>query len=267
MDVLDLGRKTYQEAWELQKQLVDKRAAGEIADTLLLVEHEPVYTVGRAGMSAPGDDTVSAAQHAPAEIKVRKLGAVPVVEVERGGKLTYHGPGQLVGYPIFSLQHHDLRRYLRDLERILMSALNEETMLPARPCPETLLLEPGQLQTGVWIRDRKLASIGIAVRKWVSYHGFALNVSTDLRYFEAVEPCGFNGSIMTTVAEQMGKDADMAVICENLKKSVIAKFTELSKSYGEFAGLTESQPATLDEDGVLPVQAPPNPGAESGVAL
>lgn len=233
MEVLDLGRKTYQEAWDLQKQLVEKRAGGEIADTLLLIEHEPVYTVGRAGMHAASDDTQSVVQHAPSEIKVRKLGTVPVVEVERGGKLTYHGPGQLVGYPIFALPHRDLRRYLRDLERIVMSVLNEETMLPARPCPETLLLDPGQLQTGVWIRDKKIASIGIAIRKWVAYHGFALNLSTDLRYFEAVEPCGFAGSIMTTVSEQMGKDVDMNVIASNIKRSLAAKFLELSRSYGE----------------------------------
>lgn len=237
MDVLDLGRKTYQETWELQKQLVEKRAADEIPDTLILVEHEPVYTVGRAGMQASSDDTASVVQHAPTEIKVRKLGTVPVAEVERGGKLTFHGPGQLVGYPVFALKHHDLRRYLRDLERILMSALVEETMLPARPCPESLLLEPGQLQTGVWIRDKKIASIGIAVRKWVAYHGFALNLSTDLRYFEAVEPCGFAGSIMTTVHEKMGQDADIEQIAANLKRNLIAKFTELSRSYGEEAGV------------------------------
>lgn len=255
MDVLDLGRKTYQETWELQKQLVEKRAADEIPDTLILVEHEPVYTVGRAGMQASTDDTAAAVHHAPAEIKVRKLGSVPVAEVERGGKLTYHGPGQLVGYPIFALQHHDLRRYLRDLERILMSTLVEETMLPARPCPETLLLEPGQLQTGVWVRDKKIASIGIAVRKWVAYHGFALNVSTDLRYFEAVEPCGFAGSIMTTVQEKMGQDADIALVAANLKRSLIAKFTELSRSYNERAGL--SVPANALTPGAEQVQPSP----------
>lgn len=230
MDVLDLGRKSYQETWELQKQLVESRAQGLIPDTLVLVEHEPVYTVGRAGVTASAD-TPSAVEHAPSEIKVRKLGVVPVVEVERGGKLTYHGPGQLVGYPIFALPHRDLRRYLRDMERILMSALQEQTMLPARPCPETLLLDPGQLQTGVWIRDKKIASIGIAVRKWVAYHGFALNLSTDLRYFEAVEPCGFAGSIMTTVAEKMGADVNIVAISANLRRSIIEKFAALSEDY------------------------------------
>ncbi|MBI3557334.1 MAG: lipoyl(octanoyl) transferase LipB [Deltaproteobacteria bacterium] len=219
MQVLDLGLKNYAETLELQKQLLEKRARGEIEDTLVLVEHPPVYTMGRSGAETP------------AEIKVRKLGSVPVVAVERGGKLTFHGPGQLVGYPIIALPHHDLRRYLRDLERLLMSALVQETMLPALPCPESLLLEPGQLQTGVWIRDKKVVSIGIAVKRWVTYHGFALNLSTDLRYFEAVEPCGFSGSIMTSVEREMGGDADMKVIAANIKRTLIARFAVLSESY------------------------------------
>ncbi|MBI3543112.1 MAG: lipoyl(octanoyl) transferase LipB [Deltaproteobacteria bacterium] len=230
MQVLDLGTKSYGETWELQKQLLEKRAQGLIEDTLVLVEHPPVYTVGRAGLAST-DVNPSAAQDAPTEIKVRKLGAVPVVEVERGGKLTFHGPGQLVGYPIFDLPHHDLRRYLRDVERALMSILAEETMLPARPCPETLLLEPGQLQTGVWIRDKKIASIGIAVKRWVAYHGFALNLSTDLRYFEAIEPCGFHGSIMTTVEREMGSAVDMRKITDNVKRALVARFSELSAGY------------------------------------
>ena len=184
---------------------------------------------------------------APAEIKVRRLGNVPVVEVERGGKLTFHGPGQLVGYPIIALPHHDLRRYLRDLERLLMSVLVDETMLPARPCPESLLLEPGQLQTGVWIRDKKVASIGIAVKRLVTYHGFALNLSTDLRYFEAVEPCGFAGSIMTSVEREMGADAGMKIITANIKRALITRFEELSASYVEAAALLPSATVNADQ--------------------
>jgi lipoyl(octanoyl) transferase len=226
MDVLDLGVKSYEQTWELQKQLVEKRAAGECPDTLILVEHPAVYTVGRAGMAH--SDHASVAQHAPSHISVRKLGDVPVVEVERGGKLTFHGPGQLVGYPVFALQDHDLRRYLRDVERALMTALTEETLLPARPCPETLLLEPGQLQTGVWVRDKKIASIGIAVKKWVAYHGFALNLTTDLRYFEAVSPCGFSGAVMTSVEKEMGVDANMKALASNIKRALVAKLGEIS---------------------------------------
>jgi len=224
LQVVDWGRKTYQESLELQKQLVASRAAGEIPDTLVFVEHDPVYTVGRAGGVSPSSALTT-------EVKVRKLGVVPIVEIERGGKMTFHGPGQIVGYPIFALPHRDLRRYLRDLERVLVSTLSEETLLPAQPCPETLVLEPGQLQTGVWVHDRKLASIGIAVKKWVSFHGFALNVSTDLRYFEAIEPCGFRGDVITSVAREMGADADMVSLTSNLKRALAARFATLSETY------------------------------------
>lgn len=246
MQVLDLGLKSYQETWELQKQLMEKRADGQIEDTLILVEHLPVYTVGRAGVASSDTSRESdqALSEAPGEIKVRKLGSVKVVEVERGGKLTFHGPGQLVGYPIFSLPHHDLRRYLRDMERILMSTLTEATALPARPCPESLLLEPGQLQTGVWIRDKKIASIGIAVKRWVTYHGFALNLTTDLRYFEAVEPCGFQGNIMTTVAAELGASAEMNELSRHIKCALIAKFGELSASYQVTAPGEQQLPIT-----------------------
>jgi lipoyl(octanoyl) transferase len=223
MELIDLGQKSYKEAWEVQKELVEKRADGAIPDTLILVEHEPVYTVGRGGSIESGESSV----------RVKKLGSVPVVEVERGGKLTFHGPGQLVGYPIFGLPHRDLRTYLRDVERILMSVLLEETALPARPCPETLLLEPGQLQTGVWIRDRKIASIGIAVKRWVAYHGFALNLTTDLRYFEAVEPCGFHGGVITSVQNEMGADADMAMVGSRIRQKLGARFEELSRRYSD----------------------------------
>lgn len=228
MKLIDLGRKSYVEVWELQKQLVDDRARDAIEDTLILVEHEPVYTVGR---SRPEESL-------PAAIKVRGLGTVPLVAVERGGKLTFHGPGQLVGYPIFKLTHKDLRCYLRDLERALMETLRDETGLGVKPCPETLFLEPGQLQTGVWIHDRKLASIGIAVKQWVSYHGFALNLSTDLRYFEAVNPCGFNGAVMTTLekAMAMAGDADggASELAGEIKRALVRKFEALSRSYVAF---------------------------------
>ncbi|MBI2604493.1 MAG: lipoyl(octanoyl) transferase LipB [Deltaproteobacteria bacterium] len=229
MKLIDLGRKSYAEVWELQKQLVDERARDAIEDTLIFVEHEPVYTTGRAKIEEP----------APEAIKVRGLGTVPVVAVERGGRLTFHGPGQLVGYPIFKLTHKDLRRYLRDLERALLETLRVETGLGVKPCPDTLLLDPGQLQTGVWVHDHKLASIGIAVKQWVSYHGFALNLATDLRYFEAVNPCGFNGAVMTTLEKEMARagaaDSDVNELAGEIKQALVKKFETLSRSYEAFA--------------------------------
>lgn len=241
MEVIDLGVRKYQEVLALQKELVEKRAQGLIGDTLILVEHEPVFTLGRAGQTS-NQSEASDSQHEEKAIKVGiKVGmlrSVPVVEVERGGKMTFHGPGQLVGYPIFLLTHRDLKRYLRDLEHILMDSLNENALLAAKPCPESLLLEPGQLQTGVWIKDRKIASIGIAVRKWVSYHGFALNIATDTRYFEAIEPCGFNARVMTTVENelnQLGSNRAAAInsksLMQNFKRDLIERFSKLSASY------------------------------------
>ena len=222
MKLLNLGRKDYESTWALQKELVEKRARDEIEDTLILVEHDPVYTMGRSST----ETTKS--------IRVAGLGDVPVVVVERGGKLTFHGPGQLVGYPIFKLTHRDLRRYLRDIENVLMTALREEAELPVKPCPETLSLEPGQLGTGVWIVDRKIASIGIAVKHWVSYHGFALNLSTDLRYFMAVNPCGFSGDVMTSVTvERRASDIP------EIKNRIVRGFENMSAAFAKFGNETE----------------------------
>lgn len=210
MKILDLGVKDYTEVWNLQKDLLEKRISNQIDDTLILVEHSPIYTVGRGS-----------------RVHDTSLAGVPVVEIERGGKMTFHGPGQLVGYPIFRLDHRDLRRYLRNLEQTLVCVVKRVAGLQARPSPESLVLEPDQLQTGVWIGDRKIASIGIAVRHWVAYHGFALNISTDLKYFQAIEPCGFHGSVMTSVERELrekGKAPDMAAMWKKAKEVLIKGF-------------------------------------------
>src|SRR4051812_13749319 len=167
--VLDLGLREYGEVWELQRQLVAARQRDEIPDTLVLVEHPHVLTLGRGthkeNLVRPGD--------------------LPVFEIERGGDVTYHGPGQLVGYPIFLLRQHerDLHAYLRGLEEGLIRALAEQGLPAGR--------RPGW--TGVWTEGepaRKLASIGVAVKRWVPLHGFPLNVATDLARFLAINPCG-----------------------------------------------------------------------------
>lgn len=209
MDLLDLGRQDYRAVWDLQKELVEKRVDGRIPNTLILVEHDPVYTVGRAWHAGRAG--------MPQEyLDVRALGRVPVHQIERGGKLTYHGPGQIVGYPIVSIPGHDLRKYLRELELAIIDAIADETGLSAAGQPKDLPLEPGQLYTGVWIGNRKVASIGVAVRHWVGYHGFALNVSTDLRYFQAVNPCGFSGDVMTTLEKEAGRSVDFGGIKKTL---------------------------------------------------
>jgi lipoate-protein ligase B len=186
--VQDLGRRGYAEVLELQRSLCRRRIDGETTeDVLLLVEHEPVITLGRG-------TRVPSLPLSRTELERRGIG---VFEVERGGDVTFHGPGQLVGYPILDLREHreDLHWYLRHLEAGLIGALSALGIEAGR--------NPGL--TGVWIRGRKIASIGIHVKQWVTYHGFALNVSTDLSYFDLIVPCGIPDVVMTSVAQELGR--------------------------------------------------------------
>ncbi len=189
--VVDLGSLDYRTAWARQLELVDQRQRGEIEDTLLLVEHPHVFTLGRRrdalqNVVAPGD--------------------VEVIEIERGGDVTYHGPGQLVAYPIVLLAEpdgtreqrgeRDLHKYLRRLEDGVIATCAAFGVVADR--------EPAK--TGVWTgppeRRKKLCSMGIACRKWVTFHGLALNVSTDLAYFHRINPCGFESNVMTTLVAE-----------------------------------------------------------------
>lgn len=176
LDVRRIGRSPYGQAHALQLELLEARIAGRIGDTLVLTEHSPVVTVGR-GASRAG---------------LAGLG-LPVVEVERGGEATYHGPGQLVAYPILALPEgrRDLHRYLRDLEEIVIRVLGELEVEGVRRSGST----------GVWIADRKVCSIGVAVRRWVTWHGLALNVHTDLSAFAGFRPCGLEPEVMTRLAD------------------------------------------------------------------
>lgn len=176
-NLLDLGRRDYNEVWELQRKLVDLRANNQIPDTLILVEHPPVFTVGRA---VPGE--------VPSEIN-----EVSVIRIERGGQWTYHGPGQLVGYPILDLnaRERDVHAFVHGIEEVLILTLNEFGIKAGRM--------EGRDKAGVWIGTNKIASIGAAVRNWVTFHGFALNVNTDMRYFAMIEPCGMPSSTMTSM--------------------------------------------------------------------
>ena len=197
LTVIDLGAVPYGEALELQRATANARIAGQIADdVLLLVEHPPVVTLGRG--TKPGHLVASEAQ-------LRARG-VELFEVERGGDVTYHGPGQLVGYPIIDLKHHrrDLHWYLRQVEESIIQAMAAFDL----PCHRS----PGF--TGVWTRgvqpdphgrQRKIASIGVHARDWVTWHGFALNVTTDLSYFDLMVPCGINNVTMTTVERELGE--------------------------------------------------------------
>ena len=180
-NLVDVGLRDYVEVWRLQRRLVELRAKKMIPDTLILVEHPHVFTVGKA---ITGE--------VPDQIK-----DVPVYKVERGGQWTYHGPGQLVGYPILDLEarQRDIHRFLRSIEETLILAIGKFGIRGER----------NEGQTGVWVKSKKIASIGAAIRNWISFHGFALNVNTDLNYFHTISPCGFPGSTMTSMEALQGE--------------------------------------------------------------
>ncbi len=185
MDAVWLGRVEYAKGLDLQLDYLDRRARGDIPDTLLLLTHPHVYTFGRAG--DPKNLLVSP------ESLARE--GIPVERVGRGGDVTYHGPGQLVGYPIVRLARPDVHRYVRAVEAALIDALGAFGVAARRI--EGL--------TGVWAGEKKIASIGIGVRRWVTYHGFALNVCTDLSYFRRIHLCGLVGREATSISEAVGR--------------------------------------------------------------
>jgi lipoyl(octanoyl) transferase len=207
--VEDLGRRPYAQVLELQRELRRRRIAGELSeDVLLLVEHPAVITLGRGTRQ-------SSLPLSPPELAKR---GVEVYEVERGGDVTYHGPGQLVGYPILDLRAHrqDLHWYLRRLEDVLIQALGRLDIEADR--------NPGL--TGVWTAGRKIASIGIHVKQWVTLHGFALNVTTDLDPFDLIVPCGIRQVVMTSVASELLRDDSTGLMAE-ARELVVESFCEV----------------------------------------
>lgn len=209
--VVDLGVVPYTEALALQRDVARRRIAGEIEqDVLLLLQHPHVVTLGR---SYKGNTLVASPE------LLRRRG-VELVEVDRGGDITYHGPGQLVGYPIFDLKRHtrDLHWYLRQVEEALIVALATLGISASR--------RPGL--TGVWVagdRPRKIASIGVHARDWVTWHGFALNVTTDLSYFDLMVPCGIDDVRMTSVAvERPGTAVDVSMVGQRVADAFASVF-------------------------------------------
>ena len=203
LHVVDLGLVPYARGLELQRAVARARISGAIPhDVLLLLEHPPVVTLGRS----------SKAQHLVATPAVLAARGVELFEAERGGDVTFHGPGQLVGYPIVNLRGHkqDLHWYLRQVEEVLMRALERIGIPAAR----------SEGRTGVWTSGRKIASIGVHARDWVTWHGFALNVSNDLSYFDLIVPCGLSGVTMTSVERELGSSAPrLSVVAEAVAAS------------------------------------------------
>ena len=198
LKIEDWGLTRYADAFERQKELVNKRRNNAISDTLVFTEHEPVYTLGMR----KGAENHLIWQ----EAELAKQG-IEVHQSNRGGDITYHGPGQLVGYPIVSLQERrDLHAYLRDLEGVVIHTL------------ETFGLESGRREgkTGIWLEDRKICAIGVAVRTWVTYHGFALNVNPNLGHFSGIVPCGITDGTVTSMESELKHPVDLEIVKSRL---------------------------------------------------
>jgi lipoate-protein ligase B len=207
MLVRDLGLKEYEEVWKLQRKLVFERGEGQTPDTVLLCQHPPVYTIGRSSKQAIPEGL-----------------PYPVHRVERGGDLTYHGPGQLVGYPILKLSEHGLkpRSYLHALEAVLMEAIR----------PFEVKAETVKGFTGLWVGRKKLASIGVAVRGGVTYHGFALNVNNSLAPFRLINPCRLESDAMTSMHKLLGKPVDEHAVAKAVGSTLLHYFGKAGAADG-----------------------------------
>jgi lipoyl(octanoyl) transferase len=203
-----LGRVPYADALALQDRLVRDRRAGRTGDRLLLLEHPHVITLG----------TSARPEHVLLDDDERRLLDIELFDTGRGGDVTYHGPGQLIGYPILDLKPDrcDLHRFVRDIEEALIRSLDDLGVGAARV--------PGM--TGVWVGDEKIAAIGVRVSSgWITSHGFALNVSTDLRFFEAIVPCGIRGRGVTSLARLIGADLPLTDIASCVARRFAQQFT------------------------------------------
>ena len=206
LDVRWLGRMNFADALQLQEKIVaQKRNEPNVADTILLLEHDPVYTIGRT----LDQTSLRGASHLPH----------PFFQINRGGQATYHGPGQLMGYPIIDLRNYnqDLHKYLRWIEGLLVEFLGEFEIKAQRR--EGL--------TGVWVQERKIASIGVGVRHWITMHGFALNVCGDLSPFDQITPCGISNVAMTSIETETRRPVSVIEVAAAFEKLIARKIPEL----------------------------------------
>jgi lipoyl(octanoyl) transferase len=205
MKVEWLGRIDYQTGLRIQEASLDK-CLNDGEESVILLEHEPVYTIGRL----LDKSSLQLVDQLP----------YPVFETNRGGQATYHGPGQLVGYPILDLRvrGRDLHRYLRNLEDLLINLLKEFE----------IKADKIEGKTGVWVEDRKIASIGIGIRKWVTMHGFALNVASDLSGFQSIIPCGLSGVRMTSISIETGSEVSLETVREKIDPLVSCQLSIVS---------------------------------------
>ena len=198
--VQNIGRKSYKAVWDLQKEMQQQRINGNIEDTLILVEHDPVYTLGK---NANEDHLLQSRDE-----------SVDVFNIERGGDITFHGPGQLVGYPILDLSNYkkSVSWYMRTLEQVLIDTLIEFKIIAQR----------NDGLTGVWVGDEKIAALGVRISRWVTMHGFALNVNPDLSFYDGIIPCGIFDHGVTSMEQLLGETQNN----DNVKNMVIEKFNK-----------------------------------------
>lgn len=210
-DIRELGVVKYREAWELQRRLHHQRVEGGIPDLLLLLEHPPTITIGRSGSL----DNVL--------ISSKRLvqAGIPLFFIDRGGDVTYHGFGQLVGYPILDLrdQGRDLHLYIRNLEEVIIRTLGDFS----------IEADWNESHPGVWVKGEEIAAIGLSVKKWVSMHGFALNVNTDLHHFAFINPCGFSDKRATSMSKVIGQKISTEEVADHLKSHFCDTFFGYSK--------------------------------------
>jgi lipoyl(octanoyl) transferase len=223
LEIRDLGSMPYRLCWALQKELVEARLHDRIFDTLLVVEHEPVVTLGRGTRGEFLAGGARVLREGESDFVALPGGArAELIEVERGGQATYHGPGQLVVYPIVKLRadRHDLHAWMRALEQGVIDVL----------APLGIRAGRREGATGVWVDgQRKIGSIGVAASRWVTYHGLALNVDTELAHFMAIAPCGFEAGVMTSVRVERG-DGQMRFLRGALPAAVAAAIAEPQES-------------------------------------
>ena len=201
----DLGTIDFKAAWDLQKNLFNSRYQKEIDDTLLLLEHPHTYTLGKTADS----------KNLIAKDKFLEQNKISVYEIDRGGDITYHGPGQIVGYPIIDLIGwlKDTHKYLRALEEVIIKTCAEYNITAYRNLD----------YTGVWVEERKIAAIGIKVSRWITMHGFAFNVNTDLSLFDGIIPCGIKDKSVTSLQNELGITIDI----NEVKAIILKNFTEV----------------------------------------
>jgi len=201
----DLGLIDYQKAWDLQHEIFNKRLSNEVSDTLLFLEHPNTYTLGKSSNKAN-------LLFSDLELQQKKIA---IYNIDRGGDITYHGPGQIVGYPIInlSLWKEDTHKYLRALEEVIIQTLLEFGVNSER----------NKEHTGVWVGNNKICAIGIKVTRWITMHGFALNINTNMDYFNGIIPCGIKNKGVTSLKNELNRNIKIELV----KKSLLQKFYEI----------------------------------------